>query len=149
MTVNKRANIPGNGSALISADSRRSYNMSCIRSKNTKPELAFRKELRAQGLVKYRLHPKNLPGCPDVYFPSKKIAIFINGCFWHMCPYCKRNIPKTNRAFWKNKLLGNALRDKQKKSLLRKMGVKPLSFWECQIEKNVGRLVAKVLNAIR
>lgn len=100
--------------------------------------------MRAQGLKEYRLHPKVLPGRPDVYFPSKKLAIFINGCFWHRCPYCKPSMPKTHKAFWSKKFAANVARDKEKRTLLKKMGIRSVVFWECQIKKNVQKLVAKL-----
>ena len=118
--------------------------MSRVRGKNTKPEMLFRKELRGQDLIKYRLHPKALPGRPDIYFPTKKLAIFINGCFWHRCPYCKPSMPKTHKAFWSKKFAANVVRDKEKRTLLKKMGVRSVVFWECQIKKNVQKLVAKL-----
>jgi DNA mismatch endonuclease (patch repair protein) len=118
--------------------------MSCIRSKNTKPELAFRKELRAQGLTEYRLHPKAMLGRPDVYFPSRKLAIFINGCFWHRCPYCKPSMPKTRREFWKKKLSANVVRDRENRAMLKKKGVKSMVFWECQIKRDARKLVREL-----
>lgn len=128
----------------IAADPRRSYNMRCIRSENTKPELSLRKELRAQGLCNYRLHPKTLPGKPDVYFPAQKLAIFVNGCFWHRCPNCKPSMPRRNEAFWLRKLFANVVRDKKKRLLLKKKGIRSVVFWECQVKRNVHGLVAKL-----
>jgi DNA mismatch endonuclease (patch repair protein) len=127
-----------------SADPQRSYNMSRIQGKNTTPELAFRRELRLQGLCNYRLHPPKIPGKPDIYFSRGKIAVFVNGCFWHRCPYCKPSIPKTHKAFWSKKFSTNVARDKVKRALLKKMGIKSVVFWECQIKKNVQKLVAKL-----
>jgi len=118
--------------------------MSRVGAKNTAPELVFRKELRVQGLTNYRLHAKTLPGRPDVYFPSRKLAIFINGCFWHRCPYCKPSLPKTHKEFWSKKFAANVSRDKEKRTLLKKMGIRSVVFWECQIKKNVQKLVAKL-----
>lgn len=118
--------------------------MSRIGAKDTEPELLFRKELRAQGLAGYRLHPKTLPGRPDIHFPSQKLAIFINGCFWHRCPYCKPSMPKTHKVFWSNKFAANVARDKTKRALLKKMGIRSVVFWECQIKKNTAKLVAKL-----
>lgn len=129
---------------LIVADPQRSYNMRCIRSKNTKPELSLRKELRIQGLCNYRLHPKTLPGKPDVYFPAQKLVIFVNGCFWHRCPYCKPSMPRRNEAFWVKKLLANVVRDRKNRLLLKKNGIRPVVFWECQVKRNVRGLVAKL-----
>lgn len=118
--------------------------MGRIKGKNTKPELLIRKHLRAVGLVKYRLHPKTLPGRPDVYFPASKAAVFINGCFWHQCPYCKKSPPKTRKAFWSKKFAANVARDKRKRDELKKLGIKSVVFWECQIKKNAPKLVARL-----
>jgi len=118
--------------------------MSRVKAKNTKPELLFRKELRVQKLTEYRLHSGKLPGRPDVYFPSKMLAIFINGCFWHRCPYCKPSMPKTHKAFWLKKFAANVARDKAKRTLLKKKGIRSVVFWECRIKKNVQKLVAKL-----
>jgi DNA mismatch endonuclease (patch repair protein) len=142
--VTRKTHYLRNGRRPIPVDLRRSYNMSCIRSKNTKPELAFRKELRAQGLTEYRLHPKTMPGRPDVYFPSMKLAIFINGCFWHRCPYCKPSMPKTNKAFWEKKLFTNVLRDKENRAMLKKKNIRSIVLWECQINKNARKLATKL-----
>ncbi len=132
------------GRAPVPKSSAISRIMSAVRGKNTNPEVVFRKELRSEGLVDYKLHPKALPGRPDVYFPSQKLAIFINGCFWHRCPYCKPSMPKTHKAFWSKKFATNVARDKAKRALLKKMGIRSVVFWECQIKKNVAKLVAKL-----
>jgi len=140
----KSAKYLRDGRAPIPKQEFTSRLMSQVGAKNTKPEILFRKELRAQGLKEYRLHPKTLPGRPDIYFPSKKLAIFINGCFWHRCPYCKLSMPKTHKAFWSKKFAANVARDKAKRTLLKKKGIRSVVFWECQIKKNVQKLVAKL-----
>ena len=75
--------------------------MSANRAKNTKPEIILRKALWSADLRGYRLHPKNIPGRPDIAFTSKKLAIFVMGCFWHRCPKCGYPLPKNNQQFWK------------------------------------------------
>lgn len=100
--------------------------------------------MRAAGLTNYKIHPKTLPGRPDVYFPLNKVAVFINGCFWHRCPYCKPSMPKTHKTFWSKKFAANVARDKKKRAELKKLGIKSVVFWECQIKKNVQKLVAKL-----
>ncbi len=80
-----------------------SKTMSAIKAKNTKPELLLRKALWHSGVKGYRLHWKKVPGRPDIAFPGKKIAIFVNGCFWHRCPICNPSLPKTNISFWTDK----------------------------------------------
>lgn len=132
------------GRAPVPDSAIRSYNMSCIGPKNTTPELLFRRELRGQGIAGYRLHPKALPGRPDIYFPLSKVGIFINGCFWHRCSYCKPSMPKTHKAFWSKKFAANVARDKRKRAELKKLDIKSVVFWECQIRKNAPKLVVRL-----
>lgn len=90
----------------------RSYNMSRIRSTNTKPEMLVRKFLHANGF-RYKLHDKNLPGKPDIVLPKYKTVIFVHGCFWHNHRNCKLGkIPRNNQQYWVPKIYGNVARDK-------------------------------------
>ncbi|TSA53834.1 MAG: DNA mismatch endonuclease Vsr [Planctomycetaceae bacterium] len=114
---------------------KRSEIMSKISGKNTKPELIIRKALFAEG-YRYRLHRKDLPGNPDMVFPSKKKVIFINGCFWHGHNCKKAALPTTHREFWEKKLSGNKERDKRNLVKLKAMGWKNLVIWQCQIKKS-------------
>lgn len=118
--------------------------MRANKAKNTMPELAMRKLLLSEGIRGYKLNWKKALGRPDIAFPSKRIAIFINGCFWHRCPYCKPSFPKTHKAFWEQKFVKNILRDKEKVSILKQSGWKVLTIWECQIKKHPTRCVARV-----
>ena len=109
--------------------------MAAIKSKNTKPEIAVRKNLHALG-YRFRLHRKDLPGKPDIVLPKYKTVIFVNGCFWHQHKGCKYSrLPKTNIDFWKRKLEGNTQRDKLKQSKLKDMGWKVINIWECQTKE--------------
>lgn len=113
----------------------RSQNMARVKSKNTKPEVFLRKLLWHKGF-RYRLNYKELPGSPDLYIPKYKVAIFVNGCFWHMHENCRySSIPKNNHDFWKNKLEGNVERDKQNYSKLERMGIKVIVVWGCEIKQ--------------
>ena len=113
----------------------RSQNMARVKSKNTKLEVFLRKLLWHKGF-RYRLNYKELPGSPDLYIPKYKVAIFVNGCFWHMHENCRySSIPKNNHDFWKNKLEGNVERDKQNYSKLENMGIKVIVVWGCEIKK--------------
>ena len=114
---------------------KRSEIMSKISGKNTKPELIIRKALFAEG-YRYRLHRKDLPGNPDMVFPSRKKVIFINGCFWHGHNCKKAALPETHREFWEKKLNGNKERDKRNLVKLKAMGWKNLVIWQCQIKKS-------------
>ena len=119
----------------------RSYNMSQIKGKNTKPELLLRSLLSARGL-RYRLHYK-LIGKPDIVFVSKKIAIFIDGCFWHKCPECFIQ-PLTRKKFWALKIRGNVERDKLVTKELEKAGWTVLRFWEHDLKKYPEKIVSKI-----
>ena len=113
----------------------RSENMAIVKSKNTKPEDFLRKLLWHKG-VRYRVNYKELPERPDIYIAKYNVAIFVNGCFWHMHENCKySSIPKNNHEFWKNKLEGNVERDKENYAQLESMGIKVIVVWGCEIKQ--------------
>ena len=115
----------------------RSYNMSRIRSKNTKPEELVRKYLFSKGL-RYRKNDKRYPGHPDIVLPKYHTIVFVHGCFWHLHNGCRYAVmPSSNVEFWSNKLNTNKLRDKRTKSALEAMGWNVLIVWECQLRKDV------------
>lgn len=118
--------------------------MSANKSKNTKPELILRKALYGHGLSGFRLHWKKAPGRPDISYPGKKLAIFVNGCFWHRCPNCNPPMPKSNRSFWEKKFVNNVARDSRKSEELNHNGWSVLVFWECEINENVSRCVEEI-----
>ncbi len=109
--------------------------MSRIRGKDTKPEMVVRRMLHALG-YRYRLHRRDLPGCPDLVFPGRRKIIFVHGCFWHR-HRCKYGLvtPATRPEFWKKKLEGNRARDTRVRKELRRLGWQVLVVWECQIRK--------------
>lgn len=112
----------------------RSYNMSRIKGKRTKPEDLVAKYLFAQG-YRYRRNVKSLPGTPDIVLKKYRTLIFINGCFWHMHEGCKYFVwPENNAEFWKEKLLANKQRDEEKIKQLTSNGWKVLVIWECQLK---------------
>ncbi|HOY42219.1 MAG TPA: DNA mismatch endonuclease Vsr [Chitinophagales bacterium] len=112
----------------------RSYNMSQVKSKNTKPELLVRKYLHAQGF-RYRLNDKKLPGKPDIVLPKYKTVILVHGCFWHGHKNCKyATIPKTRTEWWTNKINYNQLNDKKAIALLKKDSWKVITVYECQLK---------------
>lgn len=113
----------------------RSYNMSRIKGKDTKPEETVRKYLFSKGF-RYRKNVSTLPGKPDIVLPKYKTCIFVHGCFWHKHEGCKYFVwPKSNEEFWKDKLEKNVTRDKNEQAELEKMGWHILIVWECQLKK--------------
>lgn len=121
--------------------------MQANKSKNTGPELVVRRALREAGLTGYRLHWKKAPGKPDVCFPGRKVAIFVNGCYWHRCPHCRPSTPKTNVAFWEQKFARNRARDERNEELLVQDGWTVLVLWECALKK--GRLETTMAEVVR
>jgi DNA mismatch endonuclease Vsr len=124
----------------------RSFCMSRIRSKDTAPELAVRAGLRALG-IRYRLHPRNLPGKPDIVIPVQRIAIFVHGCFWHRhrCRLGKAT-PSKNSTFWEAKFAANRARDKRVRRALRALDWQVVTIWECRVRRP--RLLSKALETI-
>lgn len=111
----------------------RSFNMSQIKSKNTKPEMLIRKFLFSKGF-RYRLHVKNLPGKPDIVLPKYKTIIFINGCFWHGHENCKYYvIPKTRTEWWLDKINRTKQRESENFLQLSESGWKIVTIFECQL----------------
>lgn len=112
----------------------RSRNMSAIRSKNTRPEIYFRKLLFAQG-YRYSLNSKTVPGHPDIYLKKYNTAIFVHGCFWHRHSGCKYTyMPKSRIEFWEKKFQTNQKRDFVVQSELQEKGIKCVVVWECTIK---------------
>jgi DNA mismatch endonuclease, patch repair protein len=112
----------------------RSYNMSRIKGKDTKPEMIVRKFLFSKGF-RYRLHDKRLPGKPDIVLPKYKTVIFIHGCFWHGHDECKYFVvPKTRTEWWLNKIIGNISNDSRNTDSLIQEGWKVLVIWECELK---------------
>ncbi|MDZ7640959.1 MAG: very short patch repair endonuclease [Desulfurivibrio sp.] len=122
---------------------RRSWNMSRIKGKDTKPELIVRSLLHSMG-YRYRLHQKSLPGKPDMVFKKYRAVIFVHGCFWHRHKGCKFAYkPKSKQEFWQRKFLENEARDKKNRFKLEKLDWKVLVIWECEVE-NIEKLKRKV-----
>lgn len=115
------------------SEEKRSWNMSRIRSKNTRPEQIIRSLLHKKGF-RFRLHRKDLPGHPDIVLPKYKTVIFVNGCFWHRHKNCKYAYkPKSNRLFWEKKFSQNIERDKKNIKLLKDRGWIVITIWECEV----------------
>lgn len=129
--------------ADIVSKEKRSWVMSQVPSRDTKAEIAVRSLLHKKGF-RFRLHRKDLPGCPDIVLKKYKVCIFVNGCFWHQHKGCKKSaIPKSNVDFWVKKFEKNVKRDQENYNKLRDLGWNVLLIWECEI-KNVENLDKKL-----
>ena len=131
-------------------DPQRSAIMRAVKSENTSPEMSIRKFVHGRGF-RYCLHRKDLPGTPDLVFPCLKRIIFVHGCFWHghSCARGSRK-PKTNQAYWEQKIARNAERDKQQLRTLRRFGWSVLVIWECHLRSKpaaTNAAILKFLNA--
>lgn len=128
----------------------RSYNMSRIRGKDTKPEEIVRKYLFSQGF-RYRKNMASLPGKPDIVLPKYRTVVFVNGCFWHGHEGCKYFVwPKNNAEFWKEKIQTNKKRDDDTSRMLTEMGWSVLTVWECQLKKDsIHNTLAELIDNIR
>ena len=132
----------------ISAE-HRSWNMSRIRGKDTRPEIVLRSLMHRAGF-RYRLHDKKLPGKPDLVLPKYKTAIFVNGCYWHRHQGCpKATTPKTNTAFWTKKFEETVERDARKKSELIESGWRVVTIWECELENDPVGLVEELRSQLK
>ncbi|BDG70243.1 very short patch repair endonuclease [Roseomonas fluvialis] len=129
----------------------RSRNMAAIRGKNTKPELTVRRGLHAIG-YRFRLHRRDLPGSPDIVFPSRRIAIEVRGCFFHRHGCANSALPKSRTDWWLKKLDGNVARDLRNEAALLALGWRLLVIWECDVRQDaeaVLRRAADILGPVR
>ena len=123
---------------------KRSWIMSRVKGRDTKPELLVRSMVHRMG-YRFRVHRKDLPGKPDLVLPKHRKVIFVHGCFWHGHRGCSRaSRPATNTEFWQEKLDENARRDRRKKRELRKLGWKVLVVWQCEL-KDLDKLQARLI----
>ena len=119
----------------IKSSEERSLNMAAIKSKNTKPEIAFRKMLFNSG-YRYRICPRSIPGHPDIWMKKYNTAVFVHGCFWHRHASCKyAYTPKSNIEFWNKKFARNVARDMIVRKELDQKGIRCLIVWECSIRE--------------
>ena len=131
--------------ADVHTKAQRSYNMSRIKGKNTKPEMLVRKFLHFHGF-RYKLHDKTLPGKPDIVLPKYRTVIFVHGCFWHGHENCKYYvIPKTRTDWWVNKIDKNILNDLKVEKILKNEGWKIIKIWECSLKSATIKITLKKL----
>ena len=117
------------------------------RRKDTKPEVVLRKALRDAGFPGYRLQWK-VPGRPDICYPGRKIAIYVNGCFWHRCPVCDLPLPKHNTEFWEEKFRKNVERDQRYLTEMQDMGWTTVVVWECRIKKDLESVIGELTSIL-
>lgn len=128
--------------------SERSERMSRVRGKDSAPEMKLRRLVHGMGF-RYRLHVRELPGKPDLVFPSKRAVIFMHGCFWHRHEACKlARLPKSKLDFWRTKLEANKERDLLHKRQLRELGWRVLVVWECEMS-NIQQVATRVRDFLR
>jgi DNA mismatch endonuclease (patch repair protein) len=133
--------------ADVHTKEQRSYNMSRIKGKDTKPEMLVRRFLHAQGF-RYKLHDKSLPGKPDIVLPKYRTVIFVHGCFWHGHEGCRYFVvPKTRTEWWVNKIGNNCSNDTRITTQLKKQGWRVLTLWECELKKDTFEVTMKKLCA--
>lgn len=121
---------------------KRSKVMSSVASEDTDIELAVRKRIWHDG-YRYRTNVEDVPGTPDICHKEKQVAIFIDGCFWHGCPQCKK-IPNSNSSFWLKKIERNRKRRKEVRYKLKNQGWEILEIWEHEIDEDIERVVTKI-----
>lgn len=118
--------------------------------RDTKPELLVRQRLRAAGLTGYRLDWAKAPGRPDIAFPGRKVAIFVNGCYWHRCPHCSPSVPRKNVEFWEAKFRRNVERDKRALAELEELGWLAITIWECELKRDrIDQTMDHVIEQVR
>ena len=125
----------------------RKFNMSRIKGKNTNPEIIIRKLLYSHGIKGYRIH-YDLPGKPDIVFVKKRLAIFIDGCFWHKCPIDFKE-PESRKEFWMRKINANVVRDKKVNTALESLGWFVLRFWEHDVTKNPEEIIEEIRDKLQ
>ena len=127
----------------------RSKIMSCIRGKDTKPEIMLRKELFKRG-YRYSLKHKfkGLNFTPDMVMVSRKICVFVDGCFWHKCPECYKR-PKSNKDYWERKIERNIQRDKEQNEFLKSKGWNVIRVWEHEILKTLDQTLRRIMDEIK
>ena len=118
--------------------------MSAVRSRGNKTtEVILRLALARAGIVGWKMHPTWLVGTPDFYFHKEKLAVFVDGCFWHGCPKCG-HVPSVNNAYWRKKISRNRERDAAKTRELRKAGIIVIRFWEHELKANLSKCVNRI-----
>lgn len=129
---------------FVNVPIRRSKTMAAIKGHgNVTTERRLRMSLVRKGIKGWELQPHGITGNPDFFFPVQQIAIFVDGCFWHGCPKCG-HVPKTNQAFWKEKIMRTKQRDKEMAVRLEAEGTRVIRFWEHEVRDNIDSIVVTI-----
>lgn len=138
----KQLPIPSPTSAAVSKS------MKGNRGRDTKPELLLRRLLRDAGYPGHRLHWNKAPGRPDAAYPGRKVAVFVNGCFWHRCPHCQPAEPKSHSDFWRRKFELNRVRDVRKLREIEEAGWVVETVWECELRETPDDVVSRLVGLL-
>lgn len=142
-----RKHLPGGAFAGVTAQ--RSKAMAAIKGKGNKStERSLRLALVRAGIGGWTMHPADIPGRPDFFFPDASLAVFVDGCFWHGCAKCG-HFPKTNASFWRAKIKRNRERDVANSRRLRRYGVRVLRLWEHDVQGDVSRCIGRIVATTR
>jgi len=123
----------------------RSWIMSRVVSRGTKPEKCVTQALRAAGL-RFYTHRRSLPGNPDIVFPKRRLAVFVNGCFWHWHGCVRCRMPSSNQRYWRKKIAKNVERDKKHRVALHQLGWRYMTIWECDLGKGISRCLRVIMD---
>jgi len=126
---------------------KRSEIMRAVRTRDTEPEMRLRRALWGGGL-RYRTRTSIEGAKPDIAFPGKRVVVFVDGCFWHGCPK-HFSVPRENASFWSSKIEKNRARDARNNQRLESHGWRVLRFWECEVEKELDRVVGRIRRCLR
>ncbi len=134
---------------FVNVPDRHSKTMASVRATNNRTtELRFRLALVRAGVRGWQMHCSALTGNPDFYFPESRVAVFVDGCFWHGCPRCGHT-PKTNSQFWREKILRNRRRDRRTNQVLRRNQIRVLRFWEHTLSNSLDLCIQKILRELQ
>ena len=133
---------------FVNVPLKRSKTMAAIKGHgNITTERRLRLALVRKGIKGWKLHPRGVAGNPDFFFPAYQIAVFVDGCFWHGCPKCG-HIPKTNRAFWKEKISRTKQRDRETNTRLESEGTHVVRFWEHEVRDDINGVLFELKNLL-
>ena len=129
--------------ADVFTKAKRSWIMSRVSSRGTRPEQRVAEALKAAG-IRFGANRRSLPGSPDIVLPRLRLAIFIDGCFWHWHGCVRCRMPASNQSYWRRKISGNVCRDKKNRSELHRLGWSYMTIWECDLNSGIRRCLRRI-----